>query len=192
MEEEYIAETHFNYHNHTEYEYETLHENLQVLLYSVISFGLPFFLGHPQWLVGSLVNMMLVLGAQNLKGYKLLAMVFMPSLGVLTAGVLFGSLTKYLLFFMPMIWVGNIALVYGYKYLRHHFKNGVFNSISFAILAKVAILGADAYILTSFNVVPDVFMFTMGVFQLITAVIGAFLAMGITRYGLSRIAKSEN
>ena len=183
---DFIEKTHFIYDKHTEYIYSSFNENLQVVLYSLIGFCTPFFLGHPQFLVGSIVNMMLILGAQNLKGYKLFAMIITPSLGVFSAGLLFGGLTKYLLYLMPMIWIGNMILVYGYKYLRSHYKNSVLNSISFAILAKVLILTVNAYILVSFNVVPSVFLTAMSVLQLVTAVSGAFVALLVTKYVLSK------
>lgn len=174
------------YHNHADYNYTAFNENVQVVLYSVVSFLIPFVLGHPQWLVGTLVNMMLILGAQNLKGTKLFAMIFMPSLGVLSAGLLFGTLTKFLVFFIPVIWIGNITLVYGYKYMRANTKFNALNSVSAAIIAKVALLWVYAFTLVSFGIVPNLFLYTMGVFQLMTAFGGAMLALSTTRFVLSK------
>lgn len=190
-EEKYNYLNHFNYHKFTEYAYNNLNENIQVILYSLISFGLPFFLGHPQWLVGTLVNMMLVLGAQNLKGTKLFAMIFMPSLGVVSAGILFENLTQYLIYFIPMIWIGNIILVYGYKYMRHHYKLNKINSIALSIFGKVLLLSLTAYFLVVFGLVPNVFLYAMSGLQLLTAVIGSSLAFASTKFVLSRFAKPE-
>ena len=114
-------------------------------------------------------------------------MIFTPSLGVFAAGIIFSGLTKYLLFFMPMIWISNAILVYGYKLFRNYSKLSISKSISLAILFKVALLSFTALILISLGVVPDVFMSVMSVFQLMTAVIGAISALSVTKFVLSKI-----
>jgi len=184
---EFLTKTRFNYFSFTENVYSNLYENIQVIAYSLICFFTPFFLSHPQFLVGSVVNMMLILGAQNLKGYKLFGMIFTPSLGVFAAGIIFSGLTKYLLFFMPMIWISNAILVYGYKLFRNYSKLSITKSISLAILFKVAMLSFTALILISLEIVPDIFMSVMSVFQLMTAVIGAISALSVTKFVLSKI-----
>ncbi len=192
FKEAYAESAQFDYFNHTEYNYTELYENLQVVLYSVIAFCVPFVLSHPQLLVGTVVNMMLILGAQNLRGYKLFGMIFTPSLGVIASGLIFGGLTKYLLFFMPMIWVGNILLVYGYKYMRHHFKSGVIKSISAAVSAKVLLLTLTAYVLVSFDIVPDIFLSAMSFLQLTTALLGAAGALTVSKFILGRFAEPSD
>ena len=131
---------------------------------------------------------MLILGAQNLKGYKLFAMIFMPSIGVFSAGIIFSTLTKYLLYFMPMIWVSNIILVYGYKYFRYHFKLNEIKSVSISIVFKVILLSVNAFLLVGFLGVPDMFLKVMSIFQLVTAIVGAVGAIIVTKFVLSRFS----
>jgi len=85
-------------------------------IYIVASFALPFFLGHPQILVGVLVNAMLVLGALHMKKYSLLPLIMLPSLGVLARGMVFGPFTTFLVYMIPLIRLGNFLLVRGIKY----------------------------------------------------------------------------
>jgi hypothetical protein len=72
-------------------------------IYIVASFALPFLLGHPQLLVGILVNAFLVLGALHMKKYSLLPLIMLPSLGVLARGVVFGPFTMFLVYMIPLI-----------------------------------------------------------------------------------------
>lgn len=180
------------YVNEVDVNYTRLNENLQVVLFSVVSFFLPYFLSHPQVLVGAVVNMMLILGAQNVKGHKMWPVILLPSLGVLTSGMLFGSFTFYLVYFIPLIWASNAILVFGYKYFRFKRRQNVLLSVSPAIVLKVLLLTVYATVLVSLGVVPDKFMMAMSGLQLGTAIIGAVLATGTTHFILRKLKSNKN
>ena len=70
---------------------------LTFTIVSFLAFAVPFSLGHPQLLVGTLVNACLFLSAIFLPKKLIYPLIFFPSLGVLTRGIIFGSLTPFLL-----------------------------------------------------------------------------------------------
>jgi len=179
MEYSYIKKMYYD----NIYDIKNVEENMQMILYSVIGFFLPFILGHPQLLVGVIVNAMLIIGATYIKGHKMLPLILLPSLGVMTAGVIFGTYTIYLLYLIPLIWLGNALYVYTYKYFNmkeKKFKNNMLG-VGVASVLKAALLFGATFILVQFSVLPAIFLTAMGVLQLSTAIIGGILAIGIVK-----------
>jgi hypothetical protein len=155
-----------------------IEENIHLILYTTLCFFIPFILGHPQWLVGTLVNAALILGATYLRGYKLLPIILVPSIGVLTAGVIFGSFTWYLVYMIPAVWIGNAIFAYGYRGM-HLWKRNYVLSILAPAVVKSLFLFSVAFILVKLSVLPVMFLTVMGVFQLMTAVLGGIVAIGV-------------
>lgn len=176
----------FSYFYGVDYAHTQLMEIGQFVIYSVVSFTLPFMFSHPQILLGSIVNMLLVLGAQNVKGHKLWALIILPNLGVLASGALFGALSKFLIFFIPSIWIGNALIVFGYKYFKFGKNKNTAQSLSYSIALKVVFMSVYAFILVSLHLVPNVFLMAMSVLQLGTAILGGICAVGISKYVLSK------
>ncbi len=156
-------------------------EYIEVVIYSTLSFLVPFLLGHPQLVVGVIVNTALILAALHLKNQKLLPVVLLPSIGVAGRGLIFGPLTHFLFITMPFIWIGNYALVSGIKYLYLKKRINKYLSILLSILAKVTILYLATFLLIEAGVLPKLFATTMGATQLYTAVAGSILALSIQR-----------
>lgn len=92
-------------------------EFAEFLILCFLAFMIPFVIGHPQLLVGVLVNTFLVLSALNIGMRKVGVLAALPSLGVLARGMLFGPFTFSLVFMLPFIWIGNIALIWVVKEL---------------------------------------------------------------------------
>lgn len=153
-------------------------ENIEMLLYSGMCFFIPFLIGHPQLLVGTMVNAALVLAALNLKKYKLLPIIIVPSLAVLSRGIIFGPFTIYLVYMIPFIWIGNSILVLTIKELRLKRKMNRFLSLGVGAGLKALFLFTSAYILFSLGIIPIVFLTAMGITQLYTALAGGLLAFG--------------
>jgi len=154
--------------------------------YSAIVFLVPFFMGHPQLLVGSVVNAALFLAAFNMKFRETLPVILLPSIAVLTKGLIFGPYTIFLIIMMPFIWLGNSIIVYLFKYL--HMEKNV-NSIYSGIIAsvsKVAFLFLSALVLYKASLIPIIFLTTMGLFQLYTALIGLTAALAINK-GIEKV-----
>jgi hypothetical protein len=152
---------------------------VEFLLYSFVAFAVPFCLAQPQLVVGSIVNAALILAALNLKNYKILPIILLPSFAVLTRGLIFGPFTYLLVFTMPFIWIGNLMLVYSIKYFYTTKKMNRYLVIALSIALKVAFLYTTALILIRLGILPKVFAISMGVFQLYTAIIGTVIAISI-------------
>ncbi|MBN2142263.1 hypothetical protein JW711_02945 [Candidatus Woesearchaeota archaeon] len=162
------------------FEVARLEENVHLLAYSLIAFFTPFLLGHPQLLVGSIVNGSLILGATYLKGHKMLPIIMLPSLGVLAKGMVFGPYTILLMYMIPFIWVSNAIIAYVYRGMRHRKINYAASVVSGAVI-KTAFLFSCAYIFVSLGVLPALFLTTMGLFQLYTALIGGAGAYAVIK-----------
>ena len=112
--------------NLQDYVLGNVHQYFEMVIYTAVCFFIPLFLGHPQIVVGIVVNAMLIAASLNLKGYKLLPIIIMPSLGVLSRGMLFGPFTIFLVYMIPFIWIGNGILVFAFKWLKLHLKMNYF------------------------------------------------------------------
>ncbi len=154
-------------------------EYFELTLYSLICFFVPFFIGNPQLVVGIIVNASLVLSALNLKSKMLFPSIMLPSLAVLSRGIIFGHFTYFLIFMIPFIWIGNAILVYCFKKLRLENKKNMMFVIVFGATIKSIFIFSAAFALYKFNLVPSIFLMTMGLFQFYTAVAGGIFATGI-------------
>jgi hypothetical protein len=161
--------------NKQDYKLGYIQENIELIIYSIIAFFAPFMVGHPQWVVGTIVNSSLVLAALNIKNYRLLPIILLPSIAVLTRGLIFGPFTIFLVYLIPFIWMGNAILVLCMKY----FKLNNWINMGIGSVLKAAFLFTAAYALVSLKVLPPLFLTTMGLFQLYTAVAGGVLALGV-------------
>ena len=128
------------------YKYSFLNssEYIELFIYSFIGFIIPLLIGHPQVLVGIIVNAVLFLSAKNLNGMKLLPLIIAPSLGVLARGIIFGPLTIYLAYMIPFIWLGNAVLVISFRKIQ--FKRIWIKIVSCSFL-KSALLFFSALVL---------------------------------------------
>ena len=84
--------------NLQDYVLSNAYENIEMIVYTTISFFLPLLIGHPQIVVGIVVNSLLISGALNVRGYKLLPIIIAPALGAISRGILFGPFTVFLLY----------------------------------------------------------------------------------------------
>lgn len=144
---------------------------------SILSFFMPFTLGHPQWLVGTVVNACLFLGAAYLPQKYFFPLAIFPSMGVLARGLVFGQFTYFLVYFLPFIWLGNLVLILLFKKVLVNLTNlkYVF-SVFCAAVAKFLFLWVVANIYFSFHIVPRIFVSTMGLNQLATALAGGLIS----------------
>ncbi len=161
--------------NETKFDYSFLHQMMEMFILAGVSFFLPVFLQHPQLLIGAAVNALLIRGAFSLKGYRILPVIVMPSLGAVTAGILFGSLTKFLIYFIPLIWIGNALLVH---LVKVGMKKNYLRVLTSAAFIKSSFLGVAALALYSLEIVPGVFLGVMSYWQFLTAFLGGVLVYG--------------
>jgi len=161
-------------------------EMLEFVLLSLASFFIPFLIGHPQFLVGVLVNMALVRGALSLSNKKLLPLFFLPSLAVISRGLIFGSFTIFLVYLLPFIWIGNIVLIFFIRKLKN--KNTIFQTVLPALIKAIAI-GLPTFLLIKINVLPAALLLGMTVVQFATAIlatISIFLFASLEKFWQSK------
>jgi len=165
--------------NMQEYFLSHLQQNVELVIYCALCLFAPFFLGHPQLVVGVVVNAALILAALNMKNHMLIPIILLPSVGVLSRGLIFGPFTNFLLVMMPFIWIGNFILIYAFKKLMLEKKLNRWLTLGIGAVAKTGFLFLSAFVLFKLNLLPALFLTTMGLFQLYTAVAGGVLALGI-------------
>ncbi|MCK4621968.1 MAG: hypothetical protein KAT62_07095 [Desulfuromonadales bacterium] len=171
--------TNYAFLEKNDYGISFVQENIEMIIYSLICLAAPFTIGHPQFLVGVVVNAALVLSALNLRGWKLLPVIILPSIGVLSRGIIFGPFSIYLVYMVPFIWAGNAILVYAIKQFNLQKKLSSAASIGIGAALKTLFLFGSAFALVQLGVLPVVFLTAMGLMQLYTALAGGMLALGI-------------
>lgn len=172
-----LTKMRFAFWNKQDYRLSYLQENIELVIYSALCLFVPFFIGHPQIVVGVLVNASLIMAALNLKKYKLLPVIVLPSIGVLSRGLIFGPFTHFLLIMIPFIWIGNSILVFAFKKIAVHKRKNKWITLLIGSIAKAAFLFLAAFTLFKFGVLPKVFLTAMGPIQLGTAVGGGIIAL---------------
>lgn len=141
-------------------------EKLFFAVLSSLCLVIPFFLSQNQLLTGTIVNACLFFSSKfKTKKYQL-PLIFLPSLATLSRGLIFGSLTSFLIVFLPFIWLGNYLLILTYE------KKG---NIFFSAFSKYLLLYLTARLFFSFGLVPRLFLSSMGLYQLITALLGGLI-----------------
>jgi len=157
----------------------TLARVLQLdIVLPALGFVVPLFVSGPQLFTGTAVNMLLVLFALRFPKKNAYAISVLPSLGAVSNGLLFGTFTPFLVYFLPFIWAGNYMLVHGVRVLQN--KHPVV-MLGASALGKSAFLFAVSFVLYRMSIVPVIFLTAMGAFQLATALAGGLVALGIRK-----------
>ena len=149
-----------------------------------------------QFLIGPAVNAALIIGAITLRGlWKVLPVVFMPSVAAISLNLFFAVGNNFMLFMIPAIWAGNLALVLVFKYFFVKMKAN-FIVVSFiGVAAKVGIIFLTYYVLLSTSVIPQgspvatAMWSMMGLNQAITATVGCLIAFGTVKLIQTRQTK---
>ena len=148
----------------------------KIFFFLTLLFAIPFFLGGPQLLVGTLVNILLIIIALRYKSYSaIIPMVMIPSIATSLRGLVFWPFTIFLVYMMPAIWVGNFILIYTIQKIKTQrtwiLLGGVFKTIFLFLVA---------YILIRLWVLPAIFIKAMWIFQLITVMIAGTAVVTFT------------
>lgn len=141
---------------------------------ALLAYLVPFSLKGPQLLTGSLINALLIISAQKFSFKNTLWILPLPSLAVLSRGLIFGPLTIYLVYMLPLIWLGNLILIFSFNYF---FKSSnYFLRLIVGAFLKSGLLFLGANLFFRLKLLPAMFLKTMGATQLATALIGGLLA----------------
>jgi hypothetical protein len=145
----------------------------KVTLYSIYSLSIlfPLVVGHPQLLVGSTVNFLIVYSTLKYGIKKTLPVLLLPSITATATGVLFGGATYFLLYVMPFIMFSNYILSFFVSK-----KNILIRSLG--IVVKGTFLYAMYSLLNQTVGLPKIFLASIPV-QYITATVGFLLAISL-------------
>lgn len=151
-------------------------------------FLIPTFLEHiinlgiyKQLIIGTIVNASLIACSVILKSdnKKIMLLSCLPSVSTICSGLLFSGLTYYSKVMIPFIWLGNLSLVYLYKYLYLNKNNNYFISGLISILLKVFIIYGGYLLLSNLlnfpAIVKETLSLSMGIYQAITALSGMLI-----------------
>lgn len=132
--------------------------------------------GGPQLLVGTVVNMLLawLVMIDGDKRMRWAAMI--PSTAAVLHGVLFGAFTPFLVYMLPVIWLGNWV----YMWVWGTELKGIVRIVGSAGI-KAAILWLAAVGFYQLRIIPLPMVMAMGVAQLVTATGGGLLAVGLEK-----------
>ena len=104
----------------------------------------------------------------------------MPSISTIFSGYIFKTASIYMVYMIPFIWLGNLALIYVYKSLFINKNKNYFLTGIIGIILKVLIIFGFFSLLNICGVFPSklvpVLKNAMGYIQAITASIGVVLA----------------
>lgn len=150
---------------------------LNLVVY-VLGYTIPFIFAGPQLVTGTIINALIFTASEKLEKKYIIPLLILPSLGAFTHGVLFGPLTIFLIYFLPFIWLGNFVMSEIFSLSR---KLAYPLRVVTASFAKYILLVLAANIYFELHVVPQLFVTSMGVLQLATALLGGFLSYFIIK-----------
>lgn len=153
----------------------TIYQNVIVSL----AFLIPFLISGPQLLTGTLVNCLLILGTRFVDKKNHIIISVLPSIAAVLNGLIFGKFTIFLIYFLPFIWFGNLVLIKSIIYLKEKLPLSL--SLISGVFIKTIILYFVANIYYKFNIIPEIFLTAMGVFQLVTGALGGLVFLGISK-----------
>lgn len=134
------------------------------LVFAVVAVVVPFVTSN-QIITGTIVNFLLFACPKK----YVWPVIVLPSLAVLARGVIFGPLTPFVYYFIPFIWLGNWMLV------KLSSQGDSLRSYFLAIVCKVGILYIGAHVFVIYKIAPKMFLTSMGIMQLVTAIAGGII-----------------
>lgn len=166
-------------------------ETAGALAISAAAVALPLVLRHPQAVVGSAVNMALILIALHTRGWRMaLPVIALPSLAALAGGMLFGEgVARGVLLCVPAIWAGNTALVWALRSMTNRRSRPLAGPLVAVAALKASIIGAGALAATAAGVLPIEFAAPFAAMQFATVVMGGAGA-GLISWDLMRRARN--
>jgi hypothetical protein len=148
----------------------------QIIFFTILSISAPLFIKSPQILVGSIVNLVLFLSVNRLDFKKTLPSVLLPSLIAYSSNILFKGATPFILYFIPIIFIGNGI----YALLNRYIKNK-FLSVFLSSLSKTLLLYISAVVFVNEIGLPSIFLTNMGIMQFFTGLIGGYVGVLLIR-----------
>ncbi|HPQ79797.1 MAG TPA: hypothetical protein PLG47_05055 [Candidatus Dojkabacteria bacterium] len=148
-----------------------LNKKLQITFLYILIFAIPFFFKSPQYVIGTIVNFLLIMSFSKFNIRRVFPILFIPSIATFLSGKIFGGATNFLLYLIPFISFSNFIFVYLFKKIKLRYLNVLISSIT-----KASFLFVSAFVLHKTIGLPALFLTTMGISQFYTAMSGGTLA----------------
>ena len=148
-----------------------LNEKIQIAGLYILLFSIPFFFKSPQYIIGTIVNFLLLISFSKFNLKRIFPILFLPSIATFLSGKIFGGATNFLLYLIPFISFSNFIFVYLFKKIKLRYLNVLISSIT-----KASFLFVSAFVLHKTIGLPALFLTTMGISQFYTAMSGGTLA----------------
>ena len=166
--------------NKTKYKALFKSENKLLLVLAFSALIIPIVLAHAQFtnqlIIGSIVNFLLASSAMYLTLKKALPVILIPAIAAVLSGIIFGKFTMFLVYLVPVIWIGNAVYVYFIKNFNLVNKMNYFASVLGASIIKSIIIFSATFVLVLAGIVPEIFLIPMSLMQFVTGVTGGSLA----------------
>lgn len=147
-------------------------------LYTIYLFAflIPLVVGHPQLLVGSAINFLIIFSTLRYGFKRSIPALVTPSLVATGTGLLFGGATLFLVYLLPFVILSNIFLSFTIS------KQSNIWGIFLGIVFKVIFLYTATSILVNTVGLPSIFLTSMGLIQIYTALIGGSIAFVLNTF----------
>ena len=152
-----------------------LSKTFEWAIFAILISGIPLLL-HEQWIVGPIVNAILVAVTLRIGFTQAMTLAVLPSAAALAAGTLPFVLAPTI----PVIILGNVLLITGVRFFR---SNPVFGVLLGAVIKFMWLIIASQWILQFF--LPEAILGKVTMMlswpQLATALIGGYFALSILK-----------
>jgi hypothetical protein len=144
--------------------------------------ALPVAFGWSQPLVGTLVNALLVFAALHVRSWsRILVIAVLPSLVAVGGGWVLGSGEHAPWAALPVIWAGNLLLVWALKSLHLGLRERFSMALAYAATGKAALIGGGLTLLLLAGMVSAAGLGLLIILQAATAFLGGALGWGASR-----------
>ena len=118
-----------------------LNKKLQITFLYILIFAIPFFFKSPQYVIGTIVNFLLIMSFSKFNIRRVFPILFIPSIATFLSGKIFGGATNSLLYLIPFISLSNLIFVYLFQKIKFKYFNVLISSI-----VKASFLFASAFV----------------------------------------------
>ncbi len=160
----------------------------------ILSILFPIIIPHTQFILGVIINILLILSALYLDEPLCYLPAFVPSLIVFALAILFSKAGGLPALLLPVIWAGNLSLIVVIRTLKHKKLNNLTKTVGFVALPpiiKSILMGVLTFALIHTAGLKTIFLLPMSLFQFITATT-ATVAMTLVFFGASCLIGDKN
>ncbi|MBD3186087.1 hypothetical protein GF325_04585 [Candidatus Bathyarchaeota archaeon] len=138
----------------------------------------PIIVRNNQYVLGTIINALLVSGAMKLKSRKEITLLcIMPSISALMTGTVLGTLTPFLAWMIPFIWLGNLSMCHVLNASKEMASRKMkAATIISAMGLKLLVVGIACVVLIEAGIMPSLLLPRFTTIQVMTVGCGSTVA----------------